>query len=96
MIRINKWGLFVPFSPYQAPELRTMCLSGHVTDHPRLGEGNITTSAIKHAELIGEDIIVHTVSGSRYVLGEVDPAYEEEYPNARQRFIDTIVGAPRS
>lgn len=44
---------------------------------------NIVTSVIVKISEAG----VHTASGSIYELGEVDPLYEKQYPNAKQRLM---------
>jgi len=63
-------------------------LHGNVFGHPRFADGHpVTTSRIVGKN--SDDTVV-TYSGNVYELGEVDPAYEEMFPNARDRVIGTL------
>jgi len=86
-IKIDNWAV-VGRDPYLAPELQTNHLIGTVTNHPAHEDGR----EVKTSRIVGmeEPDIVITVSGSRYVLGEIDPEYEAEYPNARERLFDSL------
>lgn len=85
-MKLENWSIgYYSHEATLAPELRRAALQGKVYGHPRFVDGeNITTTAIK--ELIDEDKI-KTTSGSIYELGKVDPQYEKEYPDARNRLI---------
>lgn len=81
---IQNWSL-VFSNPYNAPEIQTPSLHGKVFGHPKFEDGsNVTTSAVVG---ITEDGKIKTYSGSEYELGEVDPKYEELFPNTRERTI---------
>jgi hypothetical protein len=56
---------------YHAPETGSLVAQGTVTNHPRLGQGEVVTSPIDKIE--GKKVI--TASGSEYELGQVDPAF---------------------
>ena len=86
-MRIEGWSLIGDFDPYQAPELQSVKLLGHVYGHPMHYDGKrVMTSSIVGE--IDEDVI--TASGSRYVLGSADPEYEKMFPGARARLINSI------
>ena len=60
---------------------------GTVTGHPRHKDGEeIVTSRVTGWD--GETFL--TRSGSRYTLGLPHPRYERQFPNARQRVINTL------
>lgn len=90
-MRLENWSVVVRDpDPYKAPEAQQACLSGNVYDHPTYSDGNvITTSRIVKVE----DGKVHTVSGSVYELGEVDPEYERMFPGARGRLFKVCVSS---
>lgn len=68
--------------PYCPPEYQQPALHGKVFGHHRKADGTeVTTSPITGIETG----CVKTESGTLYELGEVDPAYEETYPNAREK-----------
>ena len=86
MARLENWSI-TGRDPYLAPELQEACLYGTVYGHLRLKDGNtVVTSSIVKSE--GEIIITH--SGSQYELGKVDPEYEKEFPNARERLFESL------
>jgi hypothetical protein len=84
-MKLENWSVTCRWDqPYIAPELKT-CLQGLVYGHPEFPDGEtVTTSIIKEVTVEGHIV---TKSGSTYELGEVDPAYELAYPNARQRLL---------
>ena len=81
MKRIENWSVTLcPRNPYLAPELRPQCLQG-------ICEGqDILTSPIVSASC---DETIWTMN-TEYELGEVDPEYEAEYPNARGRLFSSL------
>lgn len=95
MRRIEQWGL-VPIlpSPFSAPEqTQGMAVTGFVYGYPGKPDGTpITTNIVKHAG--DEPDTVMTKSGSTYLLGVVDPVYENQFPNARERFFNTLPKKP--
>ena len=88
MKTLTNWSVAMdPRNPYLAPELRQQCLQG------ARGDGaNVITSVIVGKtglkESLQRDVV--TKSGTRYILGEIDPAYEAIYPNARVRLMDSL------
>lgn len=83
-MKLENWAV-VGHNPYLAPELQYQQLQGTVFDHPRFADGTfITTSAVAGVE----DGRIRTKSGSLYTLGEVNPEYEAEFPNARERILN--------
>lgn len=60
-------------------------LAGQVYNHPKFPPGKIVTTNILVGVSDKEEII--TESGTHYELGNVNPHYEEMYPNARERLI---------
>lgn len=87
-IRIELWAFGTNNDPYLAPELRFYFLSGYIYGHPHFDDGAriICTSPIQSYD----GIYIITRTGSRYLLGEVDPLYESEYPNAKERLIKNL------
>ncbi len=86
-MRIEGWSLIGDFDPYQAPELQSVKLLGHVYGHPNHHDGKlIMTSNV--TGIVDDDII--TYSDSRYVLGAIDPEYSKLYPNAKERLLATL------
>lgn len=90
--RLENWCVVVgEVNPYQPPEMCTQHLAGEVYGHPNFTDGEkITTSRIVLVERDGDRVVAVTGGGSRYLLGAVDPAYEAEFPNAKER-----LGRPR-
>lgn len=87
-MKIEQWSVVQGgYDSYTAPELRARHLQGIVQEHPRFTPGTlITTSSI--AGLRGESVV--TNSGTLYELGEVDPRYEAQFPEARDRFLKSF------
>ena len=72
---------------FQPPDSESNCLQGFVTGHPSHADGK----AITTSRLIGQNAgRIVTRSGSEYELGEPDPAYEAQYPNAKVRLMDSL------
>ena len=88
--RLENWSVcsYPPDSdPYLAPELWAYHLQGRVYGHPGFVEGTfVITSSIKGKR--EDKILTHT--GSHYQLGDVDPKYEEEYPDAKERLFNSL------
>lgn len=83
-MRIENWCVTSrPTNPYQPPELQGRHLHGKVYGHPHFPDGEeLMTSRI--ALMYNANEVV-TKSGSVYELGEVDPAYEAQFPDAQKR-----------
>jgi hypothetical protein len=88
-VKIDDWALCIDNSdPFRAPELRCFYLYGVIYGHPRFEDGErVSTSAIQSVNK--KDGTVTTYSGNVYILGEPSAQYESEYPNAKQRLLDT-------
>ena len=80
MTTINNWCVCYPkdVSSYTPPELIPPCLGGKLENGK-----SIITSRIKK---VNKDGTVET-QNSVYKLGTVDPQWEKEYPNAKERFL---------
>lgn len=78
---LQNWSVTAcPRDPYLAPELRSPCLQGK-------RDGNtIITSWITGKTPEG----FICTQNSIYQLGNVDPAYEVQFPNAEQRLLDSL------
>lgn len=79
----------------QIPEHGRQALSGNVYGRTRFQSGepmlpgeSITTSPFK--EYDAENDAVVTLNGSRYRLGTVDPEYEKQFPNAKERLVNSL------
>jgi hypothetical protein len=90
MARLENWSYRVKAGIYDAPETFTTHLVGTVYGHQnpqRHPDGKrIVTSRLVSIE---GDLVV-TKSGSKFELGEADPDYEKEFPNAKQRLLDRL------
>ena len=87
VVRLENWSVVNNQDPYKAPELRRAGLCGKAYGHPLHSDG---TPIITSPVLMVHDGLVFTKSGSVYELGAVDPAYEDVYPDARQRLFGDI------
>lgn len=75
--------------PYKAPEQLTPCLQGNVFGHPN--KKHHDGKFISTSRIIGKrNSLVVTQSGTEYELLEVDPLYEQTYPNARERLFAAL------
>ena len=92
MMKLENWALYCGTNnPYLPPELQIIQLTGIVYGSEKFEDGtNIITSGITDSEIDGDIIKITTYGGSVYELGKVLDIYEELYPNARQRIVDTI------
>jgi len=90
MPKLNKWSLTTrpPSSAYQPPEHMLPCLQGNVEGHPTFPDGDhILTAAI--VKITETEVVTKTKT---YELGDIDPAYESEFPNAHKRLIKQYNG----
>lgn len=89
-MRIEKWAISSRFvSCYTAPEA-SLCITGNVYGSDRFSDGvEISTSTVKTVSYKDDKLTVETKSGSIYELGVVHPDYEESYPDARNRLIES-------
>lgn len=97
MYRLKNWSIRRSGSEWTAPELRSPILQGNVYGNPNFPDGAyITSSAIKKIDKTPGSAIVHTRSGSEYIIHatDVDPAYESLFPNAfgRLNFCHGCIG----
>ena len=64
-------------------------IHGNVYGSSKFSDGTfITTGRIVSIDPITDEVITHT--GSRYELLNPHPDYEAAYPNAKQRFINSL------
>src|SRR5262245_6477955 len=87
-MKVERWSLVSRMEyGFQPPDSKANCVQGFVTGHPLHADGKpITTSRV-----VGrKDDRVVTRSGSEYELGEPEPAYESQYPNAKERFLGSL------
>ena len=89
---LNKWkvvvGIDLPVSPEVAvdPE-RGACLHGIFSGHSQAKDGTANNTSPIVRLVDGK---VQTESGQLVELGEIDPAYEAEFPDARARLEHTL------
>ena len=88
IIRLENWSVVtLDNDPYKAPELKHPHLCGIAYGHPKFDDGKmVTTSTI----MWKKQLTVVTLSGTYYMLGEVDPEYEKLYPNAKERIFNSL------
>lgn len=87
-MKLENWAIVaLPSDPYEAPELWRQSIYGDVYDNPRFDDGTrVTTSRI-----VGKrNGNVVTKSGSEYELGQVSAQYEEQYPDAFNRLMNSL------
>lgn len=90
MTRLENWAIVSDADPYTPPEGVNYYLIGAVYGHtkPRHYDGKeIRTSRIVS---VTADGLIVTKSGSQYQLGQVDPQYEKEFPDAQARVLKAI------
>lgn len=89
-MKIENWSVCTPNpDPYKPPEMQQISLQGRVYGHPRpsLKDGDhIVTSTITGVTCDGH---IKTLN-SEYELGEIDPAYEKEFPDAKAKLITSL------
>ncbi len=89
--RLENWALCYQGDQYTAPELRKPILSGNVFNHPLATTRHPDGKFIVTSTIIGKrGRKVITKSGTEYLLGKVNPDYEKQFPNARQRVFRNI------
>ncbi len=89
-MRIENWAVVFPpsISPYTPPELLKQSLQGEVFGHPKCNDGRrITTSSIVGKNNRNE---ILTYSGGTYELGQIDPAYEAQFPGAKNKLLSSL------
>lgn len=89
-MRIENWAVITPMpNTYIAPETQAPSLGGNVFDHPKFNDGTwITTSSIIGKN--NKDEIL-TVNGSSYELGQISKSYEEKFPDARNKLLNSML-----
>lgn len=75
--------------PYKAPEQMPKVLQGIISDHPRFSNDGKVGHTSRIVGLTAEGK-VRTSSGSEYELGEPSAEYEKQFPDAKQRFLESI------
>ena len=85
MIRIENWSILLDFEEeYSPPQNYFLCFAGMAFGHPKFEDG----TGIKTSRIISyRNGVFKTASGSAYVLGTVNPAYEAKYPNAYSQLV---------
>jgi len=76
--------------PYKSPEQQvpSIALVGDIYGHHNFPEGyRIDTSRIVGKTTAG---YIKTHSGSFYQLDDIDPEYENMFPNAKERLLQTL------
>jgi hypothetical protein len=87
LILIDRWGIIGSNDPYRAPELQQFSLRGDVYNHPNFFDGE----SARTSYIVGRrGQCVVTYSGSKYILGHPDEAYEKRFPNARERVLKNL------
>lgn len=88
-MKLENWALITK-TPYSPPEMG-MYFNGCVYDHPRFPDGYfIQTSSI----VAFKDGKFKTYSGSIYELGNINPDYEKQFPDALNRILESAKSLP--
>ena len=80
--RMENWSTTMMFG-YQS-------LQGNVYGHEEFEDGTNIVACIITS--VSEDGVVTTIRGAEFVLGEVNPDYEAECPNTKERLIKAWEG----
>jgi len=80
--RMENWSTTMVYD-YQS-------LQGNVYGHEDFEDGTYIVACLITS--VSEDGVVTIVNGAEYMLGKVDPAYEAECPNTRERLIKAWEG----
>ena len=91
-MKIENWCIVARANnPYAPPEMQEHCLHGDIYKDKRPGQKFRDGSTITTSRIVGKegDAIV-TFSGSIYTLGSPAPLYEQQFPNAKQRLLDSL------
>lgn len=88
-IRMENWGVVASVNnPYAPSWAQSRSLYGQVYNHPGFEDGEyVTTSSV--VGKTKEDEVV-TLSGSIYQLGQINPDYEQEFPDAKTLMLDCL------
>lgn len=82
---VKEWSLTYSCSKYTAPELRIPQLAGKIFGSDKFRDGaDIVTSGIRKIEQYEDSKVIITNSGSRYRIypNDINPEYENMYPDA--------------
>lgn len=96
--RIEKWSVVsVRCSETLPPEVVTVRLSGEVNGSPivtepiiGVGEGDGVVACAPVAFVRGAGRVVPIADPTSYLFGAVDPAYEQKFPGAREKLLESI------
>ncbi len=88
IMKLQNWSVRSrPWGQFESPEQEGSCLYGLIVGHSLHRDGR----EVLTSRLAGRRAnCVVTSSGSEYELGEIDPAYERTYPEARQRLLASL------
>lgn len=78
---LKHWSIWGP------PDFSTPILHGNVYGHEEIQDGQTIISSIVIGVKNGKVI---TKSGSEYELDDVDPNYENIFPNAKERVLQSL------
>ena len=88
-MRIENWAIVTLAAEFHlAPEMQNALLQGQVFGHPRFNDGHVVMTSSIVGKNDKNEILTH--SGSVYELGEINPTYESQFPNARKRFLNSL------
>lgn len=93
VIQLSNWAVVHNSDPYHAPEQHRPHLRGDAKNHPlHPPVTDCSTHPITTSEIVGKTSqgYVITYSGSLYDLMDIDPAYEEKFPNAKEKLINSL------
>ena len=85
---LENWYIGARVDPYTAPECINPRICGEVHNHPNFRDGEfLVISFAKDYDIYKDELICES---RRYKLGEPESGFEEKYPNARNRLINSI------
>jgi hypothetical protein len=87
---LENWSVCYYGDEYTPPELSVALLQGSVFNHPnpnRHPDGKHVVTSRPIGQRNGKIV---TRSGTEYDLGAVDPEFEKQYPNSRERVFKNL------
>jgi hypothetical protein len=84
--KLECWSVVCYLPPYQAPEQGIGLLRGIVFNHPKKKDREVILTSTVKGKRENKIVTCNTV----YELGEVNPQYEEKFPNAFERVLKCL------
>ena len=87
---LENWSVCSAGDEYTPPELMSPRLQGNVYGHPNFNRHYDGKHIVTSTPIGQRNSKVITRSGTEYTLGKVDPEFEKQYPNSRERVFNSL------